>query len=102
MLGLQMKLNGMIAMVMVVEIIRVEPLLMSVQMFLEHPLAQHKVVTAGVAQIQMVMDGPTKEINSSTSHHSGVMKMVMGSEIIQMVMKEMHVQMNVVNHSSID
>jgi hypothetical protein len=102
MLGLLTKLNGMTVTVMVVAIIHAELLQMSVQMYQGPLLVQQKAVTAGDVKILMVMDGLTKEINSYTNHHSGVMKTAMALEIIQMVMKEMHVQMNVANHSSID
>ena len=102
MLGLQTKLNGTTVTVMVAGITHAEPPLMFVQMFQGPLLVQQRVVTVGVVTIQMVMDGLTKEINSYTNHHSGVMKTAMDSEIIQMAMKETHVQMNVANHSSTD
>jgi hypothetical protein len=99
MLGLLTQLNGTIEMVMEEVIIHAEPLQMFVQMFPVPQSDQYKVETDGGVTIPMVMVGQTSEILSRMSQHSGVMQIVMVSEMIQMDTKEMLVPVREVNHS---
>jgi hypothetical protein len=99
MLGLLTQLSGTIEMVMAEVIIHVEPLQTFVQMFPVPQSDQYKVETDGVVTIPMVMVGQTSEILSRMSQLSGVIPIVMVSEMIQMDTKAMLVLVREVNHS---